>query len=302
LRTVRALALVARLTAGVLLVLAGLALAAGCGGGGGGGSAEDEVKDTVADYLEAIIDGRNGEACAMTTDPEECVGALALAQGFLGEGGFEALLGEDWRERLEAAEVTFADDDHATLPPLSPEDESPTELVREDDRWLIVVEEDAAEEPTSVATDTAATTEEEPPVELTASVGGTLTLAGNEEGLQMDVTLLKVVDPAKASDEFLKPGKGKRYAAFQLRLANVGDVLYQDSPSNGAAVVDTEDQQFSASFFDAVEPGLGSLRIRPGDQRAGYITFELPKAANLRTFQFTLDSGFGPDTGEWELG
>ena len=84
--------------------------------------------------------GRNGEACALTTDPGQCVGALAVAQGFLGEGGYEALLGEDWREKLEAAEVTFADDDHATIAPLVADD-SPTKLIRRGDDWLIVAEE-----------------------------------------------------------------------------------------------------------------------------------------------------------------
>jgi hypothetical protein len=75
------------------------------------------------------------------TNPTGCLGALVLAEGFLGEGGYEALLGDDWREKLEAAEVTFADDDHASIPPLN-EDDDGTELVREDGEWLIVFEED----------------------------------------------------------------------------------------------------------------------------------------------------------------
>jgi hypothetical protein len=29
---------------------------------------------------------------------------------------------------------------------------------------------------------------------------------------------------------------------------------------------------------------------------------QVPKGAKLRTFQFTLESGFGPETGEWILG
>jgi hypothetical protein len=139
-------------------------LVAGCGGGDGAGSAEDEIKDTTAEFLEAVIDGRNGEACALTTDPGQCVGQLALAQGFLGEGGFEALLGEDWRDELDAAEVEFADEDHATIPPLSPDDD-PTTLVQRDGRWLIVVEESAGievEETTSTSTDAVTTTEEAP--------------------------------------------------------------------------------------------------------------------------------------------
>jgi hypothetical protein len=64
-----------------------------------------------------------------------------LAGGLLGEGGFEAALGDDWRKRLEAAEVTFADDDHATIAPFTENEEEGSQLVREDDEWLIVFEE-----------------------------------------------------------------------------------------------------------------------------------------------------------------
>jgi hypothetical protein len=98
------------------------------------------VKRVSADFIEATIDGRNGEACALTTDAGKCLGALVLAEGFLGEGGYEALLGDDWREKLEAAEVTFADDDHATIAPITKDDGN--ELVREDGKWLIVFEEE----------------------------------------------------------------------------------------------------------------------------------------------------------------
>ena len=77
-------------------------------------------------------------------------------EGFLGEGGFEELLGEDWREELENAEVTFADENHATVR-FSAREESPAnssevpsvtaytytaELVREDGEWLMIVEEE----------------------------------------------------------------------------------------------------------------------------------------------------------------
>ena len=83
-----------------------------------------------------------GARARMTTNVDECLSGLMLAQGFLGEGGFEAALGDDWREQLENAEVTFADDNHASVPPLTPDEEGPTELVREDGEWRIVVEEE----------------------------------------------------------------------------------------------------------------------------------------------------------------
>ena len=112
---------------------------------------------------------------------------------------------------------------------------------------------------------------------------------------------MKIVDPAKSGNEFFQPEQGFRYVGIRLRLENISEVVYNDSPSNGAVVVDTDDQGFDASFFDAVEPSLGSLKIAPGDRRAGFITFEVPKNAKLRTLQFTLHSGFGPEAGEWSL-
>ena len=73
-----------------------------------------------------------------------------------------------------------------------------------------------------------------------------------------------------------------------------------DSPSNGSAVIDTQDVEWDASVFDAVEPALGSVTITPGDARVGWITFEVDQQSKLRTFQLTTESGFG-DTGQWTL-
>jgi hypothetical protein len=112
---------------------------------------------------------------------------------------------------------------------------------------------------------------------------------------------MKVANNAKADNEFLEPEAGKRYFAVKLRLENTGSAIYQDSPSNGASVVDTDDQEYDASISDAVEPGLGSLKIRPGDRRVGWITFEVPKDATIRSLQFALDSGFANEAGEWTI-
>ncbi len=66
--------------------------------------------------------------------------------------------------------------------------------------------------------------------------------------------------------------------------------------------MDEAEQGYEASIFDtAAGPALGSPRIAPRDARVGLITFELPKGARTKSFQLTLDSGFGPDTGQWEL-
>lgn len=136
---------------------------------------------------------------------------------------------------------------------------------------------------------------------LDATVGGSITLRGSADGLLVEATALGVRDPASTPDSFIQPDPGNRYVGIRVRLRNVGTAVYSDSPSNGASAVDQNDQEFSASIFDAVEPGLGSLKIRPGDRRVGWITFEVPDGSRLRLFQLTLDSGFGPETGEWRL-
>lgn len=138
-------------------------------------------------------------------------------------------------------------------------------------------------------------TAENPPT--SAGIGDTITLRGSSESLLMEVTVVKVVDPAKAP-KFFGPGRGKRYIAVQIRLTNIGSEVYNDSPSNGAVIIDTDDQQFLANI-DIIEPGIGSPQIAAGESRLGFLTFELPERSKPRSFQFTLDSGFGPETGQW---
>jgi hypothetical protein len=133
-----------------------------------------------------------------------------------------------------------------------------------------------------------------------AQVGDTIQLHGNDEGLVMAVTVSKVEGPAKAPGGLFGPDKGNRFVAIEIRLENAGSVVYSDSPGNGAVVVDTGDHEYDATI-SGLDQELGSTRIGPQDARVGLIVFEVPEEAKLRTFQLTLDSGFGPESGEWSL-
>ena len=163
----------------------------------------------------------------------------------------------------------------------------------------VSTEQSTTESPAATTDATTATTDAGG--STTSKVGGSITLRGNDDGEQIEVTLLTFRDPVSSNNQFITPDPGNRYVAARVRLRNVGTTVYSDSPSNGARLIDREDQQLSASVFDVAEPGLGSPKIRPGDQRVGWITVELPKTSRPRTFQFTLNSGFGPETGEWSL-
>ncbi len=132
-----------------------------------------------------------------------------------------------------------------------------------------------------------------------SDVGKSRTLTGMSE--KMRVTVLAVRDNPRSSNQFITPDAGKRYFAIKVRMTNVGNVLYSDSPSNGASVIDTRNQEWDASFMDAVEPALGSPKIRRGSTRDGWLTFEVPKTAKLKEFQLSLNSGFSDDVGVWRL-
>lgn len=134
-----------------------------------------------------------------------------------------------------------------------------------------------------------------------AGIGDTIELAGSEDGASVAVTVMKVVDPAQY-EAYLGPQKGNRYVGIKLRLHNTGSTVYDDCPSNGAALIDAQEQQWAEMALGAaLKPDFVCLKIRPGDKRVGYVSFEVPKKARLRTFQFGTESGFGPEAGEWSL-
>lgn len=136
-----------------------------------------------------------------------------------------------------------------------------------------------------------------------AAVGDVITLEGNEDGSKIAVRLLKIVDPVSGG-EFDQASKGKRYIGVRVRLSNQGSTTYSDSPSNGASLIMSGDEQADSTLIAGGECSSqfsSSAKISPGTKQSGCLAFEAPKAKKPRRFQFTLDSGFGPATGEWTI-
>ncbi len=139
------------------------------------------------------------------------------------------------------------------------------------------------------------------PAAKEAKVGDTIQLRGTDEGLVIDATVVKLVDPATPQEGF-EPEPGIRLVALQVRLNNSGTIVYDDSPSNGAVLIDSQGQSFDEyGAYIKEGPGLANAKISPGDSRLGFLVWQVPEASQLATFQFTLDSGFAPETGEWSL-
>jgi hypothetical protein len=138
----------------------------------------------------------------------------------------------------------------------------------------------------------------------TARIGSAITLSGNGSGEQMSVMVTKVISDAAASDSFDEPPTGDRLYAVQFRLSDTGAAAYSDSPSNGAAVVDSAGQSYQSGLENvaACQSFGGTENIAAGNSGLGCVVFEVPAKAKITQVQFTLDSGMGPDTGQWDVG
>jgi hypothetical protein len=143
------------------------------------------------------------------------------------------------------------------------------------------------------------------PKKKTARIGDTLTLEGQEPGQQLAVTLKKWADPAKSSDEYITPQDGHRWVAGRFELKNTGTKTYRDSPSGGAQVADTDGQRFHATLANGnltVGPEMTwDLKLPVGEKALGWIVFEIPKGSKARSVQFTMNSGFADQTGQWTI-
>ncbi|MEZ0107262.1 hypothetical protein ABH920_001253 [Catenulispora sp. EB89] len=136
-----------------------------------------------------------------------------------------------------------------------------------------------------------------------AKIGGSIALTGMRGDEKLTVTLVKVADPATSSDQYMQPQSGKRWVAVQIRITNTAATAYSDSPTNGATLVDAQGQRYSSTFGDTTlgQAMDGAVKLAPGASALGVIVYEVPTGEKAATFQFSLDSGFADQTGQWQL-
>jgi hypothetical protein len=81
----------------------------------------------------------------------------------------------------------------------------------------------------------------------------------------------------------------------------LGTAVYSDAPDNSAKLVDAIGQSFSATIatITAGPDFPGSVTIGPGNTGLGFVVFDVPASSIGAKVQFTLDSGFARQTGEW---
>lgn len=140
-------------------------------------------------------------------------------------------------------------------------------------------------------------------VSAKAPIGSTIGLAGNDAGEKMSVAAVQVFAHARAASDFDTAQPGDRLYAVQFRLDDTGRVAYADAPSNGAVAVDAAGRSFEASLDNVADCASfpAADHIAAGGSGLGCIVFNVPVNARITVVQFTLDSGFGPQTGQWQV-
>jgi hypothetical protein len=122
-----------------------------------------------------------------------------------------------------------------------------------------------------------------------------------QTGERISVKPLRVLDPVEVG-EFNTPPEGFRYVGVEVRLRNLGQRAYTDSPGNGSRIVTGAGASLKNEILvDSNCNTDGSLTVPRGRSKVTCIAFQVPVGATPRFFKHTLNSGFGPDTGRWRL-
>ncbi|MEU2871108.1 hypothetical protein ABZ769_18145 [Streptomyces olivoreticuli] len=134
--------------------------------------------------------------------------------------------------------------------------------------------------------------------------GAKITLKGLKAGEQLDVTFKGWADPVTSANQFGQPSVGNKYVAAQFELVNTGTLSYEDSPMNGAKVIDDKGQHFTGTVVSDVSVGPeldAGLKLPVGEKALGWIAFSVPDSIKAESVTFGMNSGLAPQTGQWSI-
>jgi hypothetical protein len=143
------------------------------------------------------------------------------------------------------------------------------------------------------------TSEVTTPKPTTAHVGSAINIGGGS-GLQ--VTVQQIIDPASSGNQYLSADAGKRFVAVKLQIVNKGDAAYTDNANNNVALVGSDNQTATVSFYpitDCTSFSNGTYTLTAGASATGCVVFQLPNGVNSAKVQFKTNSGFSGSAGEW---
>ena len=142
------------------------------------------------------------------------------------------------------------------------------------------------------------------PEETTKKValGEETTLEGLENAA-VKVKVTKVIDPMP-NPKTERPKAGRRFVGVRMTLTNASEKPYKDSLLNGSKLVTDVAEGANPSILltgPCASKGAVGFRLPAGASKSLCLPFQVKKKAKVSAYQFTLNSGFGGQTGEWAV-
>lgn len=119
------------------------------------------------------------------------------------------------------------------------------------------------------------------------------------------VALIKVIDPAKTTDQ-ITPGNGKRFvgAVFTIKAISSSGPQQEDADS-AAALVGSDGRTYLPDIIPIVgytDFSVGYIHAVPGDNATGDVAFQVPTGVKVSKVQWSTFSSFGVrSTVQWNV-
>jgi hypothetical protein len=114
-----------------------------------------------------------------------------------------------------------------------------------------------------------------------------------------------VIDPVGGSPADQALARGARFVGVQLAMRNIGEGIYSESPLADSKLLAADGTEADpVNLLGGPCGGRFALHVtlRPRAGANGCVAFEVSGSRRPASFQFALDSGFGPEVGTWSLG
>jgi Domain of unknown function (DUF4352) len=134
------------------------------------------------------------------------------------------------------------------------------------------------------------------------ALGSTLPVS-DSSGTKLDVTVLRVIDPASGADQYSRPASGERFVGVQLRVDNVAAAEYQNNANNETTLTLSNGDRVPADYDSIVgceNFDNGQITLAPGASKTGCVTFQVGGGSTVAAVRYG-NTVFPGTTAEWRL-
>ncbi len=138
-------------------------------------------------------------------------------------------------------------------------------------------------------------------------VGTTFEVTGTDDqgnDTKYSVTVVKLVEPASASDEFNTASSGRHLAGAEVQVTGITG----QSTGNAFITMSTQgsdDQTYGSSILTTLAAGdtfnSGVFHVAPGQHQTGWVPFEVKDGVHVASVQWTASSGFSDSVATWTV-